>query len=119
MSVAVVAFLALIIVRSAQLAVDDQEITHRLWPELVTLLTLAYTAATFAFLTSERGQRSMRRRPEDPWIFILLVALADSPVLIAVAMVFVGAAAWALWAAYATTCVLLIWSWRYARVHVA
>lgn len=116
--VSVVAFLALVIVRSTRRAVDDQGITHRLWPEFVLLLALAYTVAIFAFLTSERGQRSMRKGPGDPRIFILLIALAESPVVIAVAMVFLGTAAWALWASFATTCVLLVWSWRYARVHV-
>lgn len=105
----VAAFAALIVVDAARRAVERHARTEHSWPMLVLLAVVVYGVAVFAYFSSDAGQTKLAQSRNSPETAPLLLALAIVPVIIAVPAVFLGAATWALWAAFAITCGLLAW----------
>ena len=75
----------------------------------VLLAVVVYGVAVFAYFSSHAGQMKLAQSGNSPEAAHLLLALAIVPVVIAVPAVFLSAATWALWAAFAITCGLLAW----------
>ncbi len=104
----------LAVVDTARRAIDQEHVFHKTWPEIVLLLFSMAIVGIVAALVSQSGRLKLGDSFQGNQVRWVLISLSESPVMVAVAMLFLGAAVWTAWVALVGAFLLLAASFRFA-----